>query len=95
MITLYRLSGCPRCTAIEEVLREMAVAHSVVEVDSVAQLPNDLRETHAPPILVDGDEVIQGSQAILIHLEELAHFKELWYKFQSDACYCDEQGHIE
>jgi hypothetical protein len=26
----------------------------------------------------------------IAHLEELEQFKELWYKFQSDACYCDE-----
>ena len=29
-------------------------------------------------------------QNIIAYLEELEGFKQLWYKFQSDACYCDQ-----
>jgi hypothetical protein len=39
--------------------------------------------------------MIQGSDAIIKHLEELEKFKELWDKFQSYACYCDEEGNVE
>lgn len=30
-------------------------------------------------------------KVVIVKLEE---FKEQWYKFQSDACYCDEEGNI-
>lgn len=48
-----------------------------------------------PPILVDDDRVIQGNKNIIAYLEELEWFRELWSKFQSNACYCDENGRIE
>jgi hypothetical protein len=45
-------------------------------------------------VLRDGDEVFEGSKAVADHLEEMKEFKRQWYKFQSDACYCDEEGNI-
>jgi len=35
---------------------------------------------------VDGEKVVQGSDLIVARLEEIEKFKELWDKFQSDAC---------
>jgi len=32
-----------------------------------------------------------GSEAAIEHIEELRRFKEDWYRFQSDACYCEEE----
>ena len=95
MLTLYRAPACPRCSGIQEVLEELAIAHQVVEVRTAADLPEDLRSAGAVPILLDGDEVFLGSDRILEHVEKLKDFKALWYKYQSDACYCDDQGNIE
>jgi hypothetical protein len=43
---------------------------------------------------MDDKEIIQGKDKILAHLEDLEGFKEQWYKFQSDACYCVEEGNV-
>jgi hypothetical protein len=48
-----------------------------------------------PPILVDGKQVVQGSKNILTYLEKLESFKEEWDMFQSDSCYCRDDGEIE
>jgi glutathione S-transferase len=95
MITLYRRPGCPGCGAVGEALVEMVVSHEVVEVESVADLPPELRGAGELPVLVDGAEVVSGTAAVLEHLHELEGFRALWYKFQSDACYCDERGEPE
>jgi hypothetical protein len=41
---------------------------------------------------VDEKKVVQGSDPIADRLEEIEKFKELWDKFQSDACSCDEEA---
>ena len=98
MITLYRKRGCPRCADIEEALKELTLAHRVVDVGEGAgeeKMPEGIGEPRRPPILVDEGEAFRGPGAILDHLESLKGFRALWYKFQSDACYCDEEGNVE
>ncbi len=94
MITLYRTPDCPRCSDIQSTLRDMAVAHEVVVLESADRLPAGL-EADALPVLVDDGAVVQGAEAIFERLEELEGFREQWYRFQSDACYCDEEGNVE
>ncbi len=95
MLTFYRTRDCARCDDIEEKIEELHIAHDVValkneDADDEANLPPGAR----PPVLIDEHEVIEGADAILKHLESLEKFKADWYKFQSDACYCDENGEI-
>lgn len=94
MITLYRTRNCPRCSRIQEALEDMAFAHRVTIVDGPGDVPEDL-SANTLPVLVDGDDVVQGIEAVSEHLRELEDFKRRWYKFQSDSCYCDEEGEIE
>ena len=94
MITFFRTAECPGGCEIQETLQELCLAHKVILLqgnNKISELPQG---TH-PPVLVDGDELIQGSEAIAAHLECLAGFKAEWEKFQSDACYCDEEGRVE
>ena len=95
MITFFRTSDCPGCEAIEEVLEDLCIAHKVVLVPQSGVPDESMPDEAKPPILVDDDKVIRGNKNIIAYLEELKGFKELWYKFQSDACYCDENGRIE
>ncbi|OHB80447.1 MAG: hypothetical protein A2Z25_08855 [Planctomycetes bacterium RBG_16_55_9] len=95
MIKFYRTRQCSGCAAIQDALEELCMAHETVVLESPNDLPPELADAGCPPILVDGRDVIQGSKEIIAHLEELEQFKELWYKFQSDACYCNEQGDID
>jgi glutaredoxin len=93
MIVLYRTRGCPRCSAVQEALEEMALAHRVVEVDS----PSDVAigpSVRKLPVLCDGEEVFEGAAAVGEHLKELRAFRKLWYKYQSDACYCDDDEDV-
>ncbi len=93
MLTLYRKPNCPRCASIQEALEQLAIKHKVVEVSDAAELPGELTEGRLPA-LVDEDGTFQGAGAIADHLQELDEFKKLWYKYQSDACYCDDDGEI-
>jgi len=95
MFVLYVTPDCPRCSDIRSALEELAIAHRVVEVPGPPEGRTSPEGVSGPPALVDGDDVFQGSRAILDHLEEIERFKELWYKFQSDACYCDEEGNVQ
>ncbi len=90
MIRLYCRVDCPRCGDVVEVLEQLAVAFDVVKVARGDSLPAELPEGAHLPVLTDGDEVFQGSEEILDHLEQVKDFKALWYKYQSDACYCEE-----
>jgi len=94
MLIFYRAKDCTGCKGIQSTIEAMRFAHKIVIVKK-----GPLRAAHIPPgtkppVLVDEKEVIQGRENILRHMEELEDFKEQWYKFQSDACYCDEEGNI-
>jgi glutaredoxin len=93
MFTLYRTENCPSCTTLEETLDELVVQHEVVVVDDPRdeRLPNGRK----PPVLVDDERVVEGSEAIQEYLEGVQDFKAQWDKFQSDACYCDDEGDVE
>lgn len=89
MLTLYMKPDCPRCSRIRDALEELAVAHEVEEVDGSEEVPEKLGEGELP-VLVDEGEVFEGPGAVSDHLQQVEEFKQQWYKFQSDACYCDE-----
>ncbi|PLX84911.1 MAG: hypothetical protein C0617_06080 [Desulfuromonas sp.] len=89
MITFYHSRGCPRCAAIREGLETLCLAHRVVGVgggEAAEGLPDGIR----PPVLLDGREVVRGHRAIRDRLDSLEAIKAEWDKYQSDACYCDE-----
>ncbi|MBN1361380.1 MAG: hypothetical protein JW993_12350 [Sedimentisphaerales bacterium] len=94
MITFFATSECSGCRTIREALEQMSLAREVVEVEgsgAAERLPPGME----PPVLVDDHDIVQGHRRILAHLERLADFKATWEKFQSDACYCDDTGHVE
>jgi hypothetical protein len=95
MIKLFRTESCLGCQHIENALKELCLAHEVVVVKEKDDIPSSVASNTKLPFLIDGDRLIQGSNNIFVHLSELEEFKSRWYKFQSDACYCDEEGNIE
>jgi hypothetical protein len=90
MIKFYRKKDCPKCTGIQEALEELVLAHKVIVVEGKGELKGTFPEGTRLPVMDDEGKLYQGIDAIMAHLEELTEFKEQWYKFQSDACYCDE-----
>lgn len=95
MIVFYGTTGCRECDAIEEALQTLCLAHERVLVAPHGGKTQRLPRGIAPPALVDGKEIIEGHGAVLVHLEKLAEIKGLWDKYQSDACYCDDEGNAE
>ncbi len=95
MIVLYCRSGCPRCTSVREALEDLAIDARVVEVAEGAALPDTLPSGARLPVLTDEGKTYRGGAAILEHLAELRLFKEEWYRYQSDVCYCDEDSETE
>ena len=70
-------------------MEDLGIAHKVVLVPQEG-VPDELMARAArPPVLVDDEKIIQGIKNIIAYLEEMKEFKELWYKYQSDVCYCD------
>ncbi len=102
MITLYRIADCAACDEVETALRELVVAHKVVDVTQVeaAVATNGIvkgaggtAKLDRPwPMVVDGDRVVSGQVALQEYLGELARELEQWRKYQTDACYVDDQG---
>lgn len=93
MIVFFRADDCRECDAIEEALAELVLAHRVVRFAG-DQPYEGLPEGLSPPVLADGGEWFAGGRAIRRRLDELGEFKAEWDKFQSDACYCDDQGNV-
>jgi glutaredoxin len=89
MIEFYRTEDCPRCQAIEQALDEMKWRYNVTVVRDAGELPEDV-DADSLPVLVDEDGTFAGPDAIRDHLEQLEDFRERWYMFQSDTCYCLE-----
>ncbi len=95
MICLYFKNQTPQVTEIIEKLTEMSLAFEVkASLPASQPLPSgSLPEDFV--LLDDNGEIVSGYEAILKHLEGLEAFKREWDKFQSDSCYCDEEGNIE
>ncbi|WP_251939234.1 hypothetical protein [Salinibacter ruber] len=91
MVTLYRQSGDPGADEIEEALREMVIAHEVEHVEDADALPGIISELSA---LHDDGEVVTGASALRSHFQTLRALMADWNRFQSDACYVEDDGSI-
>jgi glutaredoxin len=93
MIEFYRPADCDSCEEIEAALQEMVVAYKVIIVKS-GQRP-DLLPTNTPlPALQDNGQIISGRTALMAYLRELEEIVADWRRFQSDACYIDDEGEV-
>ncbi|MFB6247661.1 MAG: hypothetical protein ABEL97_03740 [Salinibacter sp.] len=91
MIVLYRRPDDPWADEVQEALDEMVIAYETESVPDADALPADVPDT---PALRDDGEVIAGETALRTHLEELRALMNDWDRFQSDACYVEDDGSI-
>ena len=92
MIIFYRRpDGDPSADEIQEALDEMVISYETKWVEDEASLPKDVPDL---PALGDDGEVIVGEAALRDHLDHLRDLMADWDRFQSDACYVDEDGSI-
>lgn len=92
MLTFYCIEDCPDCRSIEQDLAGTALAHKVVRFALRVAARAAMPEGASPPALADDGELYCGVTETARHLERLRQFKAEWDKFQSDACYCDDEG---
>jgi len=86
MIELQRTADSPTADDIEERLRDLVVAHKVVVVDAEGPAA-DL------PVISDGKLTARGAE-IPGFLDQLTRDMAEWSRFQSDACYIEDDGTV-
>jgi hypothetical protein len=91
MITFYRPPDDPWADEIQEALDEMVIAHETETVADPASLPDDVPDL---PALRDDGEVVTGEAALREHLDHLRDLMADWDRFQSDACYVEDDGTV-
>ena len=91
MITLYRRPDDAWADEVQTALDEMVIAYETETVTDDVTLPDDVPDT---PALRDDGEVITGEVALRTHLEELQELMNDWDRFQSDACYIEDDGTV-
>ena len=92
MVELYRPEDDAFADEVEAALQDMLIAHEVHTVDSAAALPFDTE--HALPILRENGDLVAGEDAIRARLDTLRSVMHDWDRFQSDACYIEDDGTI-
>lgn len=91
MITLYRSPDDGLGHEIERALDDMVIAYETETVHDESRLPADIPTL---PALRDEGTVITGKDALRTHLEHLENLMENWDRFQSDACYVEEDESV-
>ena len=91
MIVLYRRPADPWADEVQEALDDMVIAYETEVVRDAEAPPDDVPET---PALRDDGAVVTGEAALRDHLEELRRLMADWDRFQSDACYVEDDGSI-
>jgi glutaredoxin len=73
VIKLYQVEWCPHCHRVREVLTELELAYRTINVPLALEKRKEVRKVSGQdlvPVLVDGDLVIPGSDAIIHYLVE-------------------------
>lgn len=91
MVTLYRRAEDPWADEIQNALDQMVIAYETDIVEDTTSLPEDVPDL---PALRDDEEVVTGEDALETRLESLRQLMDDWDRFQSDACYIEEDGTI-
>lgn len=91
MIILYRHPQDAWADEIEEALDDMVIAYETEVVRTPADRPADVPNL---PALRDDDDVVTGADALRDRLDELRRLMADWDRFQSDACYVEDDGTV-
>jgi hypothetical protein len=95
MVVLFETMACPGCGHIRDTLDALCIHHSVVLVTEGEPVPIRGSQPEAiAPVLLDEGKLFVGHGGIESHLDDLTRFMALWEQFQTDACYCDDEGNV-
>ena len=76
-------------------LRELCMPFKVMIIEGRDAFPKILSAGAQLPLLIDEEKIFEWPADVINHLIELEKFKNEWYKFQSDVCYCDDDRNVE
>lgn len=93
MITLYRNENEANGDWVEAEFKALVVGYRR-EILTSEEASNRFGPQVELPVITDGEEVVHGQQALLAYLRRLERFVGDWRRFQSDACYVDDQGEV-
>lgn len=93
MLKFYRNTTNSFTRWVEEKLKEMVVAHKLINVDDAHPLPNDIHRNL--PVLSDGHVQWTSENEIKNFLEKLHQDLLLSQSLQSDTCHIDPDNHKE
>lgn len=93
LVTFYRRLTSILADELEEVLTEMVIAHEVVTIDNEGG-DSALEDVPDLPALRDSGEVVTGEEALHERIDMLRDVMAKWDRFQSDACYIEDDGTI-
>jgi hypothetical protein len=93
MIELFLTPGDSEAAWIEAGFKEMVLGYRRVEllpeqVEAVLGKPLSL------PVVRHDERLICGREDLLAYLQELERLAEDWRRFQTDACYIDDDGEV-
>ena len=91
MLTLYRRPDDARADEVQDTLDEIVIAYQTETIADDTTLPDDVPDT---PALRDDGEVISGEADLNEHLQKLTDLMNDWDRFQSDACYIEDDGTV-
>lgn len=91
MVTLYRRPDDAWADDIQSALDDMVIAYETETIDDGTVPPDDVSQL---PALRDDEEVITGREALRERLDALRSLMADWDRFQSDACYVEDDGSV-
>ena len=93
MIELFRTEQSQTADWVEAGLRELVVGYRKTVTTSL-QAADIFGPQVTLPVIRENGRLISGKESLLAYLDELEKLVEDWRRFQSDACYIDEDGEL-
>lgn len=91
MRILYRRPDDSWADEIQAALDEMVIDYETETIEDGHPPPDDVPDL---PALRDEGEIVTGETALRDHLDTLRALMADWDRFQSDACYVEDDGSI-
>ncbi len=88
MLKFYQLRSDTFTQKVRQQLKDMVVAHKIINADENTALPNNITRKKLP-VLSDGHEVWSTEEEISNFLRQLHQDLKLSRSMKSDACYVD------
>jgi len=90
MIKLYREENSAQADMIEAEFRELVLGYDRVVIDA-SEAGKLFGADATLPVITNNERIVSG-EGIKPYTKELIQLTRDWYRFQSDACYVDEDG---